>query len=77
MLTTAVAWLDCDAHLEPTARLLGMAEGTVRSHLRALETHMSRDLTSLSGMRDLALALHIIRGESTAAVGCRELCAAA
>ncbi|MFF9074579.1 PucR family transcriptional regulator [Streptomyces sp. NPDC014872] len=76
LLTTATAWLTFDAHLEPTARALGLSEATVRSHIRALEGYLSRDLSSLSGMRDLQFALYLVTGEpSIPAVG-RELCAA-
>ncbi|MEV7869137.1 helix-turn-helix domain-containing protein [Streptomyces sp. NPDC088124] len=60
LLATARTWLSLDAHVEPTARMLGLAEGTVRSHLRALETYMQRDFTSLGGIRDLHFALHIV-----------------
>ncbi|MFJ8752084.1 PucR family transcriptional regulator [Streptomyces sp. NPDC102441] len=77
LLTTATAWLTFDAHLEPTARALGFSEVTVRSHIRALEVHTSRDLSSLSGMRDLQFALRIITGEPNITDGGRVLCAAA
>ncbi|MFE0138050.1 helix-turn-helix domain-containing protein [Streptomyces sp. NPDC059037] len=76
LLATAQAWLACAAHLEPTARMLGLSEGTVRSHLRALEGHMSRDLSSLAGMRDLMAALYLVTGRSGACLG-SALCAAA
>ncbi|MCX4682129.1 helix-turn-helix domain-containing protein [Streptomyces sp. NBC_01433] len=77
LLTTATAWLTFDAHLEPTARALGFSEVTVRSHLRALEVHTSRDLSSLSGIRDLQFALRIATGEPNITDGGRTLCAAA
>ncbi|ATM24574.1 hypothetical protein SMD44_p10075 (plasmid) [Streptomyces alboflavus] len=77
LLTTAEAWLACDAHLEPTARMMELAEGTVRSHLRALEGHMSRDLSSLAGIRDLAIALYLVTGRFAAPVADRKLCPAA
>ncbi|WP_405749172.1 helix-turn-helix domain-containing protein [Streptomyces sp. NBC_01411] len=77
LLTTATAWLTFDAHLEPTARALGFSEVTVRSHLRALAVHTSRDLSSLSGMRDLQFALHVITGEPNVTCSGRALCPAA
>jgi sugar diacid utilization regulator len=64
LLNTASQWLKHDAHIEPTARALNISEVTVRSHLRALEHHMSRDLHSLAGLRDLAFSLHIFTGFS-------------
>ncbi|QDQ16124.1 PucR family transcriptional regulator [Streptomyces spectabilis] len=63
LLATAAVWLAHDAHIEPTARALGFSEFTVRSHLRALESHMARDLGSLGGLRDLQFSLHILAGE--------------
>ncbi|MFF4324098.1 PucR family transcriptional regulator [Streptomyces sp. NPDC001568] len=77
LLTTATAWLTFDAHLESTARELGLSEATVRSHIRALEGHLSRDLSSLSGMRDLLFALHLMTGVPQLPDSSRELCAAA
>ncbi|MFE9137995.1 helix-turn-helix domain-containing protein [Streptomyces sp. NPDC007355] len=77
LLGTAKAWLSCNAHLEPTARALGLSEVTVRTHIRALEVHMSRDLSSLNGMRDLQFALHIVTGEPRVLDSCQELYAAA
>ncbi|TLS46112.1 PucR family transcriptional regulator [Streptomyces montanus] len=59
LLTTAAHWLAHDLRIESTAAALGLSDATVRSHLRALERHLSRDLTSLSGLRDLMFALHI------------------
>ncbi|WP_344077851.1 helix-turn-helix domain-containing protein [Streptomyces crystallinus] len=59
LLATATAWLACGTHVEPTARALGVSEVTVRAHLRALEGHVARDLTSLSGIRDLQFALYV------------------
>ncbi|WP_424863058.1 helix-turn-helix domain-containing protein [Streptomyces sp. MMS24-I29] len=64
LLTTARAWLVSDAHVEPAARALGLSEVTVRSHLRALEGHMQRDLATLSGVRDLYVSLHVATGNS-------------
>ncbi|WP_172381938.1 helix-turn-helix domain-containing protein [Streptomyces sp. MNP-20] len=69
LLATAAVWLAHDAHVEPTARALGLSEFTVRSHLRALEGHMARDLGSLGGLRDLQFSLHILNG----AVGSTDL----
>lgn len=63
LLTTATVWLTHDAHIEPTARALGLSEATVRSHLRALERHLARDLGSLGGLRDLQLSLHVVTGK--------------
>lgn len=77
LLATAAAWLTFDAHLEPTARALGLSEVTVRTHLRALETHMARDLSSLNGMRDLQFALNIVTGEPSIRDIGRQLCAVA
>ncbi|MFJ2397276.1 helix-turn-helix domain-containing protein [Streptomyces sp. NPDC087843] len=67
LLATASAWLTANTHLEPTARALGLSEVTVRSHLRALEGHLSRDLSSLDGTRDLHVALSLATGEPRAA----------
>ncbi|MCY0919002.1 helix-turn-helix domain-containing protein [Streptomyces sp. H27-G5] len=77
LLTTATAWLSFDAHLEPTARELGVSEATVRSHIRALEGHLSRDLSSLDGMRDLLFALHVVTGAPEIPDTSRRLCTAA
>ncbi|MFJ5071253.1 helix-turn-helix domain-containing protein [Kitasatospora sp. NPDC088556] len=62
LLTTARAWLAFDTHVEPASRALGLSEVTVRSHLRALENHMQRDLATLSGVRDLHVSLHVATG---------------
>ncbi|MFC9756717.1 helix-turn-helix domain-containing protein [Streptomyces sp. NPDC056921] len=62
LLTTARAWLAFDTHVEPASRALGLSEVTVRSHLRALENHMQRDLSTLSGVRDLHVVLHVATG---------------
>ncbi|MET7605885.1 helix-turn-helix domain-containing protein [Streptomyces avermitilis] len=62
LLSTARAWLACDSHVEPAARALGRSEVTVRSHLRAVEDHMQRDLASLAGIRDLRFSLHVATG---------------
>ncbi|MCX5103461.1 helix-turn-helix domain-containing protein [Streptomyces sp. NBC_00439] len=62
LLATARAWLAFDTHVEPASRALGLSEVTVRSHLRALENHMQRDLTSLSGVRDLHVSLYVATG---------------
>ncbi|WP_230992386.1 helix-turn-helix domain-containing protein [Streptomyces endocoffeicus] len=59
LLTTATCWLAYDTHVEPAARALGLSEATVRNHLRALEAYLARDLSSLTGLRDLAFSLHI------------------
>ncbi|MER6441064.1 helix-turn-helix domain-containing protein [Streptomyces sp. NPDC001185] len=67
LLATASAWLTANTHLESTARALGLSEVTVRSHIRALENHLARDLSSLSGMRDLHVALTFGTGETRAA----------
>ncbi|MFJ1643507.1 MULTISPECIES: helix-turn-helix domain-containing protein [unclassified Streptomyces] len=75
LLATATTWLTYDAHYEPTARALGLSEATVRSHVRALEGYLSRDLSSLNGMRDLQVALHSLFDASDFSV--RELCPAA
>ncbi|MET8411135.1 helix-turn-helix domain-containing protein [Streptomyces sp. NPDC005195] len=66
LLATASAWLTADAHLEPTARELGLSDVTVRSHLRALEAHLGRDLSSLDGLRDLYVALNLTTGKLNA-----------
>ncbi|GAA0617684.1 helix-turn-helix domain-containing protein [Streptomyces crystallinus] len=62
LITTATAWLACNLHVEPAARALGVSHVTVRSHLRTLEGHLARDLTSLSGVRDLSFSLHVVTG---------------
>ncbi|MFI9629286.1 helix-turn-helix domain-containing protein [Streptomyces sp. NPDC052042] len=62
LLATARAWLAFDAHVEPAARALGLSEVTVRAHLRALENHMQRDLSTLSGVRDLQISLDVASG---------------
>ncbi|MFB7917051.1 helix-turn-helix domain-containing protein [Streptomyces sp. NPDC056061] len=63
LLRTARAWLAFDTHVEPASRALGLSEVTVRSHLRALESHMQRDLTTLPGVRDLHVSLHVATGD--------------
>jgi phage tail protein X len=63
LLSTALAWLAFDTHIEPAARALGLSEVTVRAHLRALENYMQRDLTTLSGIRDLQFSLHVVTGK--------------
>ncbi|WP_030558928.1 helix-turn-helix domain-containing protein [Streptomyces aureocirculatus] len=77
LLTTATVWLTHDAHIEPTARALGLSEATVRSHLRALEQHLARDLGSLGGLRDLQFSLHVVTGEVEVGERCDALCPAA
>ncbi|MFZ3491813.1 PucR family transcriptional regulator [Streptomyces sp. 5.8] len=77
LLTTATAWLTYDGHLEPTARALGLSETTVRSHIRALEGYIARDLSGLSGMRDVLFALHLITGAPQLPDTSLELCVAA
>lgn len=62
LLTTALCWLSFDTHVEPAARQLELSEVTVRSHLRALETHMQRDFSTLPGVRDLMISLHAVHG---------------
>ncbi|MFI9772789.1 helix-turn-helix domain-containing protein [Streptomyces sp. NPDC052415] len=66
LLTTAQTWLRFDTHVEPTARQLALSEVTVRSHLRALETYMNRDFSTLPGVSDLMFSLHAARGSSFA-----------
>ncbi|MFD4574278.1 helix-turn-helix domain-containing protein [Streptomyces sp. NPDC058417] len=61
--STALAWLTFDAHVEPAARALGLSETTVRSHLRAVEDHIQRDLATLAGVRDLQFSLHVVTGQ--------------
>ncbi|MGW1616093.1 helix-turn-helix domain-containing protein [Streptomyces sp. NPDC002285] len=61
--STALAWLTFDTHVEPAARALGLSEVTVRSHLRAVEDHMQRDLATLAGVRDLQFSLHVVTGQ--------------
>ncbi|MGW0536317.1 helix-turn-helix domain-containing protein [Streptomyces sp. NPDC003032] len=63
LVSTALAWLTFDTHAEPAARALGLSEVTVRSHLRALEGHMQRDLATLAGVRDLQFSLHVVTGQ--------------
>ncbi|WP_434598533.1 helix-turn-helix domain-containing protein [Streptomyces sp. A5-4] len=63
LVSTARTWLAFDTRVEPAARALGLSEVTVRSHLRAVETHMQRDLAGLNGIRDLYFALHVVTGE--------------
>ena len=58
-----LAWLTFDTHVEPAARALGLSEVTVRSHLRAVEDHMQRDLATLAGVRDLQFSLHVVTGQ--------------
>ncbi|GKQ33571.1 helix-turn-helix domain-containing protein [Streptomyces sp. A012304] len=62
LLSTALAWLTFDTHVEPAARALGLSEVTVRSHLRAVENYMQRDLATLAGVRDLQFSLHVVTG---------------
>ncbi|MFD9053467.1 helix-turn-helix domain-containing protein [Streptomyces zaomyceticus] len=63
LLSTALAWLNFDTHIEPAARALGLSEVTVRSHLRAVEKYVQRDLTTLAGVRDLQFSLHVVTGQ--------------
>ncbi|WP_328689775.1 helix-turn-helix domain-containing protein [Streptomyces phaeochromogenes] len=77
LLATATAWLACDAHIDPTARALGLSAGTVRTHIRALGSHLSLDLDSLTGMRDLQFSLHATTGKPEITEPHRELCTAA
>ncbi|MFH8793573.1 helix-turn-helix domain-containing protein [Streptomyces sp. NPDC017941] len=76
LLTTATVWLTHDAHIEPTARALGLSEATVRSHLRALEQHLARDLGTLGGLRDLQFSLHVVTGKVEVGEHCGALCPA-
>lgn len=62
LLSTARVWLTFDTHVERAARDLGLSEATVRSHLRALEDYMQRDLATLAGVRDLQFSLHVVTG---------------
>lgn len=61
--STVLAWLTFDTHVEPAARALGLSEVTVRSHLRAVENHIQRDLATLAGARDLQFSLHVVTGQ--------------
>ncbi|WP_030570210.1 helix-turn-helix domain-containing protein [Streptomyces aureocirculatus] len=63
LLATATSWLANDTCIEPTARGLSLSEATVRSHLRALEHYTNRNLNTLSGQRDLQIALHVHTGK--------------
>ncbi|MFE9679327.1 helix-turn-helix domain-containing protein [Streptomyces sp. NPDC006259] len=63
LVSTALAWLTFDTHIEPAARALGLSEVTVRSHLRALEGYIQRDLATLAGVRDLQFSLHVVTGQ--------------
>ncbi|GHB82079.1 hypothetical protein GCM10010306_090740 [Streptomyces umbrinus] len=76
LLATAQSWLSHDTHIESTARALELSEVTVRSHLRAIEEHMSRDLASMAGLRDLLFALHIETGRPEITDSCAALRAA-
>jgi sugar diacid utilization regulator len=62
LLTTGICWLKNDTHVDVTARHLGISEVTLRSHLRALGGRISRDLTTLPGIRDLQFALYLATG---------------
>ncbi|MEU3050988.1 helix-turn-helix domain-containing protein [Streptomyces sp. NPDC006984] len=73
LLSTALAWLTFDTHVEPAARALGLSEVTVRSHLRAVENHIQRDLTTLAGVRDLQFSLHVVTGQPDLRSGQRGL----
>ncbi|MEU2357702.1 helix-turn-helix domain-containing protein [Streptomyces misionensis] len=73
LLSTALTWLTFDTHVEPAARALGLSEVTVRSHLRALEGYMQRDLTTLTGVRDLQFALHVVTGQPDLRSGRRDM----
>lgn len=66
LLATAESWLSFDTHVEPAARQLELSEVTVRSHLRALENYIQRDLSTLSGVRDLMISLHAAHGRPIA-----------
>ncbi|MFJ9900557.1 helix-turn-helix domain-containing protein [Streptomyces sp. NPDC091280] len=63
LVSTALSWLAFNTHVEPAARELGLSAVTVRSHLRALEGHMQRDLATLVGIRDLQFSLHVVTGQ--------------
>jgi sugar diacid utilization regulator len=55
--TTLMAWLEQQGHVERTARELGIADVTVRSHLKTVAQATGRDLGSTSGLRDLFIAV--------------------
>ncbi|MFI1408892.1 helix-turn-helix domain-containing protein [Streptomyces sp. NPDC020707] len=63
LMTTALTWLAFDTHAERAARSLGISKVTLRSHLRAVEKYLQRDLGSLTGVRDLQFSLHIVTGK--------------
>lgn len=61
LIMTLQTWLECDGH-EETARVLGVSEATVSSHLRAIASATERDLQRLSEVRELAFALYAATG---------------
>jgi sugar diacid utilization regulator len=85
LLRTLRAWLEHDSHVEKTAAALDLSPVTVRSHLRAAEPLIQRelilsDLTDdvpdqdehvLSGVRPLAFALHVSTSHPSGLVICR------
>ncbi|MGW0778296.1 helix-turn-helix domain-containing protein [Streptomyces sp. NPDC002835] len=56
---TLTTWLDRQGHVDKAAQALGIAEVTVRSHLKRVAQATGRDPSSPSGLRDLFVAVSI------------------
>ncbi|AVZ70963.1 PucR family transcriptional regulator [Streptomyces lunaelactis] len=65
---TLQAWLSYETRVDATARVLDVSEVTVRSHLKNVEQATGRDLTTLAGLRDIAVALKVCTGIPTLAL---------
>ena len=59
---TLTTWLEQNESVEKTAGSLGVAEATVRSHLKTIEGLTGRRLTTLPGLRDVTIALAVGTG---------------
>ncbi|MET7717257.1 helix-turn-helix domain-containing protein [Streptomyces sp. NPDC005407] len=64
LLATVRAWLDHEAHVDQAANALGLAEVTIRSHLKAVEQATGRSLTGSAGLRDITVALSVSSGST-------------
>ncbi|MET7621306.1 helix-turn-helix domain-containing protein [Streptomyces sp. NPDC005408] len=62
---TLQAWLHHEARVEAAARDLSLSELTVRTHLKTIEQVTGRDLATLAGLRDIAIALSVCTGIPT------------
>ncbi|MFS8199510.1 helix-turn-helix domain-containing protein [Streptomyces sp. CWNU-52B] len=61
---TVAAWIDANTDAQRTAARVGLSRNTVRTHLRAAERLLNRDLlTTGSGIHDLVHALRVTGGQ--------------